>query len=260
MKNIYNFGFIETDDDIDLMGLIILINRARHQAISYRRIIKTAARRGWIALMIDSAEPDHYLLRNLSARLKTQAFAFGLNDYGLYYRLFDNGQSLSAYESNIEAWIENQLRTLTNTGDVLAVDLAEPGGRLVLKHFHEHQRSRSWTQPVTIAHIPDAVRAFYAGHLEEIAHLFTADTAVSYMQGITAPDFDPDDGLNRLANGLNLPYTVGDIVEAPGLANDAEPRIVKGYEILRPSTWPEGSNLPDGWHVVPAENWESEHS
>ena len=94
MNTIHNFAFVQTDDAEKLEGTIILVNRSRHHRLAYSRIIQTAPRRGWIALIIDSNSPDHYLFRNLSGRLDTTSFEFGRNGMQLYYRLHHKGRTI----------------------------------------------------------------------------------------------------------------------------------------------------------------------
>lgn len=258
MNDIYNFAFIQTKDTFDLEASIVLINRTRQHPVDYKRIIYTAPRRDWTALIIDSAEPDHYLLRSLSSRLQTQAFECGVNDGRLYFRLHKEGRTESAYESDVMHLVNQKLRMLFNTGDVKRLDLAEPAGRLVLRRYHEHQRSRSWTHPISIQIIPPTVEVYYDGKLEQIQHLLMPHTKLEQVQEIFQPGFSTATALERLSTALAMPYITADTVETAGLKPDDPPRIVKGYDILKPSTWPEGSHLPTGWDIILAESWEKE--
>jgi hypothetical protein len=258
MNDIYNFAFIKTKDTFNLEANIVLINRTRQHPVDYKRIIYTAPRRNWTALIVDSAEPDHYLLRNLSGRLGTQAFEFGINAGRLYFRLHKSGRTECAFESDIVHLVNQKLQMLFNTGDVKRLDLAEPAGRFVLRRYHEHQRTRSWTHPISIMAIPPSVESYYDTNIEQIKPLLMPNTDLEALQGILQPGTAPDIALEKLSRAAAMPYITADEVETAGLKPDDPPRIVKGYDILKPSTWPEGSHLPTGWDIIPAESWEKE--
>lgn len=266
MNTTYHFAFVQTIDSNDLEGTIALVNRTRHHLIVYDRIIRTAPRRGWSALILDATNPDHYLLRHLSERLKTTAFSFGIQGVRLYYRLHQTGRTVSAFESHLTLWITQQLRALLSTGDVMRLDLGEPAGRLVLRRYHEHQRNRAWSNPTPQLDIPPAVEAHYQGQAADLMALFRLGTAVDDVQEALSPGFSPQAALDRLAQALDLPYLAGDRVEVnnPPATDGSqrrftahEPqRVVQGYAILKPGTWPEGGNLPEGWGVVWRSSWE----
>lgn len=258
MNDIYNFAFIQVKDTFNLEANIVLINRTRQHPVDYKRIIYTAPRRNWTALIIDSAEPDHYLLRNLSGRLNTQAFEFGVIGERLYFRLHNQGKTKCAYESHVVHLVNQKLQMLFNTGDVKRLDLAEPAGRLVMRRFHEHQRSRSWTHPISIQTIPASVETYYDASIEQIKDLLMPKTDLEDLQKILQPDIAPETALEKLSSALAMPYITADTVETEGLKAEDPPRIVKGYDILKPGTWPEGSHLPTGWDIILAESWEKE--
>ncbi len=261
VNTVYNFAFIKIDDVTQLEEMIVLINRARHQLIEYERIILTKARQGWVALIIDTATPDHYLLRNLSGRLNTTAFAFGVNGNRIFYRLQKLGRTISAYESDLGALVQQYLDTLISTGDVRILDLAEPAGRLVLRYYHEHQRSRAWTQQNSDQQkIPHNYQKFYQGQAEELRELFMPGVSAGDMQEILNPDVDADEAFTKMVQYLDLPYLVGDHVEMQKLSDDSpqSERIIKDYDILRPSTWSEGDHIPKDWVVLKKEMWKQE--
>lgn len=258
MNDIYNFAFLQTKDTFNLEANIVLINRTRQHPVDYKRIIYTAPRRNWTALIIDSAEPDHYLLRNLSGRQKTQAFEFGINGERIYFRLHREGRTECAYESHVMQLVNQKLQMLFNTGDVKRLDLAEPAGRLVLRRYHEHQRSRSWTHPISIQSIPPSVETFYDAKIEQIKDLLMPKTNLEHLQEILQPETSSQVVLEELSKALAMPYITADTVETEGLKADDPPRVVKGYDILKPGTWPEGSHLPAGWDIILAESWEKE--
>lgn len=259
MNTIYNFAFVKIDDVDKLADMIVLINRARHQLIDYERIILTEARQGWVALIIDTAIPDHYLLRNLSGRLNTTTFDFGVNTGRVFYRLHKQGRTVSAYESQLLTLIKQQLNALISNGDVRTLDLAEPAGRLVLRYYHDHQRSRAWTQQPTGQHkISKTCELHYQGNADALRELFTQDTEIDSIQDILAPKVEAETAFTVLVQAFELPYLVGDLVEIQKSSDDSPQteRVIKDYDILRPGTWSEGTHLPDGWQVLKKERWQ----
>jgi hypothetical protein len=258
-NTIYNFAFIKTHDIDTVKVNIVLINRSRHHSVGYERIILTEAHHEWCALIIDSNEPDHYLIRNLSGRLNATGFEFGINGIRLFYRLHEDGRTVSAYESHLALWVTQQLRNLVNTADVMGLDLAEPAGRLVLRRYHEHQRSRAWTQPSANEKVPITVETYYQGNAADLSKLFVQGTTTSYIQEILSPGFSPETALERLVEVLNLPYLTETQPELTKSSEDSAPgeRIVKGYDILKPATWTESATLPTGWHIISSESWQN---
>lgn len=259
MNTIYNFAFVKIDSPAQLEAMITLINRARHQLVEYERIILTKARQGWVALIIDTTTPDHYLLRNLSGRLTTTTFAFGVNGNRVYYRLHKLGRTVSAYESDLLTLVKQQLNTLISTGDVRILDLAEPTGRLVLRYYHDHQRSRAWTQQPTGQHkIPPNYEKHYKGDAEDLRELFVAGTTAGDVQAVLTPTVEAETAFAKLVQAFDLPYLVGDLVEIQKSSDDSPQteRVIKDYDILRPSTWSEGDHLPADWLVLKKEAWQ----
>lgn len=269
---IFNFAFVRTNDMVGLENAIIFVNRSRHSSIQYSRIIQTTPRDGWIALIIDSALPDHYLMRNISGRLRSRSFELGSNGITLYYRLHQDGQSPGAFESHLALWVTQQLRMVLTTGDITRIDLAEPAGRLVLKRYHEHQRSRAWAQPSASEKIPPEIEQFYSGQAAQLKELLEPGMDTNYVQDIIKPGFSANHALNRLVAALALPYFKGEPVTADHMEREALPaadqmttsdltaeiqghRIIKEMAVLHPSTWPRSSPLPRGWITLEREKW-----
>lgn len=264
--DIYNFAFVKTADTAALENAITLINRSRHQPVNYTRIIQTTARRGWIALIIDSVVPDHYLLRNLSGRLHTDTFELGMNNITLYYRLHSSGRTTAAFESHLSLWVTQQLRAILSSGNVMRIDLAEPVGRVILQRYHEHRRSRAWAQPNASPKLPPAIEQYYAGKASDLANLFETGTDLKYIQDIMKPGFSAMDALERLVSALALPYFKGDpvIVEEDDTTTNElgavikNRRVVRNLATLQPSSWPMNSKLPEGWVILTQERWTEE--
>lgn len=272
--DIFNFAFVRTSDIAALENAIIYINRSRHSPIQYNRIIQTASRDGWAALILDSVLPDHYLMRNISGRLHTRSFEIGTNGISIYYRVHQDGQTTSAFESHLALWITQKLRLILSTGDITRIDLAEPAGRLVLKRYHEHQRSRAWSQPSANEKIPPEVEDFYAGQISQLRDLLEPGMDSNYVQDIIKPGFAANHALSRLVSALALPYFKGEPVyiekeselELDTAKIDAlhsgqislemtGKKSIKDFAVLQPSTWPPHQPLPKGWLSVGREKW-----
>lgn len=268
MNTLQNFAFVETTQIEDLEKAIVAINQTRHHSVLYKRVICTAPRWGWCAIILDSNDPDHYLLRNISGRLETTVFEFGINGVRLFYRLHKMGRTVSSFESHLALWVNQQLRALLSTGDVMHLDLAEPAGRLVLRRFHEYQRARAWKEPDTEQAIPVALQQSYMGKADDLKDLFVVGATVPYVQEILSPGYAPKTALDRLIGALKLPYLSGDEVTVQssasgtvrGYTEQNSMRVLKDYDILKPSTWPEGGNLPAGWLIIPRKSWDKENS
>ncbi len=275
--DIFNFAFVKTIDSIALRNAIILINRSRHHPVTYTRLIQTKPQRGWIALIIDNVTPDHYLLRNLSGRLETKTFELGMNGISLYYRLHENGQTVSAFESHLALWITQQLRIILNTDNIMRIDLAEPAARLVLQRYHEHRRSRTWAQPSASHKIAPAIEQHYRGQVDKLKDIFEPGTQLAYVRDIVKPGFSAETALKRLVNVLALPYFKGEPVlvesdeqlthsidaQLATVETDANElalvlkgrRVVRDLAVLQPRTWAEDSDLPTGWTVITRDKW-----
>jgi hypothetical protein len=262
--DILNFAFVKSSNVTAIENAIILINRSRHQQVNYRRIIRTSPRRGWTALIIDSATPDHYLMRNLSGRLSTQTFEFGVNGVALYYRIHNEGRTVGAYESHLALWVAQQLRMIISTADVTRIDLAEPAGRLILQRYHEHQRTRAWTQPSAGEKIAPVIEQHYIGQASQLKSLLEPGTDLAYVQEIINPGFSAMVALDRLINILTLPYLKGEPVVVPSSEDIFAPseteetleisfsgdHVLKGVEILTPKTWSTMDQLPKAWSII----------
>ncbi len=270
--DIYNFAFVKTMDMTALENAISLINRSRHHPVNYSRIIQTTPRRGWIALIIDSVTPDHYLLRNISGRLNCHAFEIGINSISLYYRLHDRGRTVDAFESHLALWITQQLRLVLSTDNVMRIDLAEPAGRLVLQRYHEYRRSRAWAQPSANEKIVPSVEKYYAGQPEQLKSLLEPGTDLNYVRDLLKPGFSAREALHRIVTVLALPYFKGepvivDIKDHIQINEDADlntddldmafkgRRTVENLAVLESSTWPEDGPLPKGWISLGRDRW-----
>ncbi|NDJ85086.1 MAG: hypothetical protein GYB66_04305 [Chloroflexi bacterium] len=275
--DVINFAFVRTVDMVALKDAILLINRSRHYPVSYSRVIQTTPRSGWIALIMDSMTPDHYLMRNISGRLETTAFELGINGEALYYRYHHDGRTEAAYESNLSKWIAQQLRLVLNSGDVRRIDLSEPGGRLVLQRYHEYQRSRSWTQPASDEEIDPSIRESYRPDATSLQELIEPNADIDDVQAILESDMTAQEMLGGLIDLLALPYLKGDPVMVAVGNEITQPiqddmismntkdlsrslqghRVVNALAVLQPSTWLEGNPLPDGWLTLTQNNWAS---
>ncbi len=271
----HNLAFVKTSDTEHLSNAITFINRARRYPFQYKRIIQTTPRQGWIALIMDSPIPDHYLLRNISGRVRVRAFELSTNDFSMSYRLHQEGKTIAAYESHLSLWISQQLRALIATGDVSQIDLAEPAGRLILKRYHEYRRQWSWASGSSNESISSDIAWYYAGRAEEIKELLDKNTDITYVQDILKPGISVESAFERLVEVLDLPYIKGDPVsievEEDTSLQDTEAlsklstgeitsalqsqRLIRGLETLNPSTWTNNTPLPKGWIVLTEEQW-----
>jgi hypothetical protein len=271
----FNFALVRTADMLALEKAILYVNRSRRAPAHYTRIIQTTPRNGWIALIIDSVMPDHYLMRNLSGRLRTHAVELGINNVALYYRLHYDGQTTGAFESHLALWITQQLRLVITTGDITRIDLAEPAGRLVLKRYHEHQQSRAWSQPSANEKIPAEIEQFYIGQAIHLHDLCEPGVDLNYVQDLIKPGFSANQVLTRLAGVLSLPFIKGnpvvvDTKDTPFAPNTNQlknmntdelnqqlhrQRIVQGFSTLHPTTWPPTAPLPKGWITLERRQW-----
>jgi hypothetical protein len=168
-------------------------------------------------------------------------------------------------------WIAQQLRTIISTADVTRIDLAEPAGRLILQRYHEHQRTRAWTQPSASEKIAPAVEQHYLGQAIQLKPLLEPGTDLAYLQEVINPGFSAMVALDRLIGALSLPYLKGEPVIVPSseelfMPNQTEEtleisfsgdQVLKGIEALEPKTWASINQMPKGWGVVSHDNWSS---
>lgn len=272
---VHNLAFVKTNDLENLSNAITFINRARRYPFRYKRLIQTAPRNGWVALILFSPIPDHYLLRNVSGRCNVRAFELSTNDISMSYRLHQDGKTIAAYESHLSLWISQQLRTLLGTGDVSQIDLAEPAGRLILKRYHEYRRQWTWSATSANESVTTDIAWHYAGRAEELKDLLDKNTDIQYVQDIIKPGFSVESAFERLIEVLDLPYIKGDPVmidveaDQPVKDNEAlsklstgeltnalrSQRLIRGLETLKPATWPADAILPKGWIVLSEEQW-----
>lgn len=264
-----NLAFIRTIDTPSLETALLVVNRTRHHEVPYERVILTAGRQGWSAIVIDHSLPDHYLLRNLSGRLNTTAFELNANELTFGYRLHRDGQTLGAFESHLGLWINQRLRLVINMRDVKRLDLAEPAERFVLQLYHEHQRVRPWSQPSVRQTIPSQIDQYYRGSVQHLKSLVQPSIALNYLEDVFRPGMAAQAAIERLMGVLNLPYLPGDRIEIANededdLAGYNDPNIntmvqevVEGYAILDPTYW-RGRllTLPKGWRMIDYRRWE----
>lgn len=271
--DIYNLAFVKTIDTEALTNAIIFINRMRRDNIQYKSIITTAPRNNWVAVIIHSPTPDHYLLRNISGRVHVRAFELSTNGFSLAYRVHQDGKTTGAYESHLALWITQQLRSLMGTGNVKQVDLAEPAGRLVLKRYLEYRRSWSWQSSKTNESITPDVAWYYGARAEDLKDFLQSDADSNYVKDIIKPGIAASDIFERLIEVLELPFVKGDPViidqspEEKSQAGDTTKdnnddnlpghKIIRGLDILQPTTWQKISTLPRGWSRITEEQWKA---
>lgn len=240
------FVFIKHEDQVSLGRAILRINASRRQRLVYRSLILSAPRRGWITLLLGGGGmTDHLLLRNLSGRLSTLAFELHLGMIAFSYRLYREGRTVSAFESNLPFYVNNRLQMLRTPRDINILDLAEPVERLVLERFHANQHpGRVLGMNIEI---PEDIEAYYRGNPARLQPVLRPGVDEDYVASLLAPGFNPEGAFELLVSLLDLPYLPADTVEVG--EGDAVRRIT-GYAITRPSTWRE--TLPDGWRRMPA--------
>lgn len=266
MTRTFSFAFVESTDPDRLEKAIVIINRSRQHPVPCKRVIRTAPRRGWMAIILDCDDPDHYLLRNLSGRLQTTTFELGIKGARFYYRLHRDGETRHAHESQPAQWIEQQLGELLSTNSITQLDLGEPAGRFILRCYHDYQRTRGWSAALIHQQLPDELMTYYHGEITDLEPLLIPGVDRDNLARIFAPDVSASAALDRLAVCLDLPYLIGDRVEV-ALKNHMQSsarhdpnrnnrQVVTGYDILKPATWPDGGNLPSGWSVLLSDSWQ----
>lgn len=250
-----NLAFVRAVDGNAVESATKIINRTRTHKALYEHIIRTSARRNWVALLIESETPDFYLLRNLSGRLSTISFQLCCDGLRLAYRVHREGRTVGAYESHLNLWMTQQLRLAVNIRDVNRIDLAEPAGRLILQEYHEHQRLRPWTTPSFKQTLPHPVEQFYAGNVQHLRDFLKPDVDLAYLQTILHPGFSVDEALERLLHVLNLPYLPDDTVEIERSEPEKGIQVIEGHAILDTATWHEKKVLPKGWAIIDYNSW-----
>lgn len=275
----HNLAFVKTIDIDNLSKAITFVNRARRYPFRYKRIIQTTPRNGWIALILNSPIPDHYLLRNISGRMNIRTFEVSTNGFSMSYRLHSNGKTIAAYESHLSLWVTQQLRALMSTGDVSQIDLAEPAGRLILKRYHEYRRQWSWSASNANESVTSDITWHYAGRAEDLKELLDNGTEIQYVQDMIKPGLSVESAFARLIEVLDMPYIKGEPVvvdvdeseTAKTSDSDAlsklstgelanafrSQRLIRGLDVLSPTTWPNGATMPKGWIVLTEEQWKS---
>lgn len=269
--DVQNFAFVKTIDAEALTNAIIFVNRSRRHPFAYKRITQSAPRDGWIALILHHAAPDHYLMRNISGRLGVRVFELGTNGFSIMYRGHQNGKTIAAFESHLALWITQQLRALMATGHMAQIDLAEPAGRLILRRYHEYQRSWSWSASKANESVTPELERYYAPNASDFRDHLRTGTDLDYVQDLIKPGFSTTEAFERLLEVLNLPYLSGapviaDVTTAttaePQSApqDDNEQRTLYGTEILKPETWASNLLLPRGWVTITEQQWKAEEA
>jgi len=251
------FAFVQVSNAEALSTAIAFVNRTRRIPVYYQRILQTAPRRGWTALIFDGSLIDHYLLRNLSGRLKTQSF--GITNYNLQigYRLHVHGQTKAAYESHLALMITDRLRRMLAAGSVEELDLSEPADRLILQRYHDYQHKRTWTQPSARDVIPDAIARYYAGDVSKITDILKPGIDPLFVGEVLEPGYSAHTATQRILDSLALPYLSQDeILVVPDAVGQA-PRRIEGLNILNPEQWAEVEYLPNGWSISTPQQWKA---
>lgn len=238
---------IRYEDLPSLVRAILQINITRRQRFFYRSLVLTAPRRGWVALLLGEGGGmvDHLLMRNLSGRLRTIAFELRLGQQDLAYRFHQEGRTVSAFESNLAAYVSQRLRSIEASRDASVLDLSEPLERFVLKRYHELQHPDT---VITLSlKIPGLLQAHYSSDAASLTPLFRDPAMVAEVTALLAPGLSPEQAFEGLVSALDLPFLPPDtlVISAP----DGE-RLISGLEILRPDRWIDF--LPEGWLRMPS--------
>jgi len=241
------FVLIRYDDLPSLARAVLQINITRRQRFFYRSLVLTAPRRGWLALLLGEGGGlvDHLLMRNLSGRLRTTAFELRLGQQDFAYRLHRDGRTVSSFESNLPAYVNQRLRSIEAVQDAAVLDLGEPLERFVLKRYHDLQHPDT---AITLSlKIPGVLQAHYSGDAASLSPLLRETVDTAHVAALLAPGFSPQQGFEGLVATLDLPYLPTDpqTVSVPG-----EEQVVGGYELVRPDRWLKA--LPEGWWRMPA--------
>lgn len=251
------YAFVQVSNAETLTSAIAFVNRTRRIPIYYHRIIQTAPRRGWSALIFDGSLIDHYLLRNLSGRLRTQAF--GLTSYNLQisYRLHVHGQTKAAYESHLALMITDRLRRLLAAGSVEELDLSEPADRLILQRYHDYQHKRTWTQPSARDTIPEPIVKYYGGDVTKLKDLLKPGIDPMFVAEVLEPGYSAQTAMQRILDSLALPYLSNDEILVHGETVGQAPFRVEGLSILKAQQWTDLNALPLNWTVIAPQQWKS---
>lgn len=245
------FAFVKTQNMESLKTAIKDINRQPRPPFAYRRLVMTAPRRGWLALLFEADSIDFYLLRNVSKTLATETF--GLSQFGVQisYRYYANGATHGAYESHLELKLAERLRRLLVTQNIKELDRHEPAESLVQYRFRQHQMTNSWELPSVQETIPPFVTKFYQGNIEHIKNLLKPDVNIHYIAEVLTPGYSPETIMERLLNALNLPYlSQADEIIYPYADDPSLKRSLAGAMMLDPRRWHDAQPLPNGWETI----------
>ncbi len=245
------FAFVKGQTQDSILHAIKEINRQRRPPFHYRRLILTASRRGWTALLWDDESVDFFLLRGLSKALSTETFGLSHNGMQIAYRYTSNGKPHAAFESHLQLKLTERLRRLMATQNLLELDLAEPAESLVLYRYRQLQSMNTWEQPSLQTEIPPQVMKFYQGNIQHLKPLLKPEVHLHYVAEVLTPGYSPETIMERLLNALALPYlTPSDEITYPYANDPSLKRVLAGSAIVDPKRWPESQPLPQSWQTL----------
>ncbi|NJL94240.1 MAG: hypothetical protein HC915_11205 [Anaerolineae bacterium] len=226
---------VQTLQQQHLSTAIQQVNQAHQGPFSYRAVLLTAPRRGWVALVLEQKTVDWFLLRQLSANLGTGAFGLALHGVQLRYRYYHEGALVSAYESHLALRMAARLRQAVALGSIAQLDLEDPADALVAQRFQLHQQQHSWAQPSATEPLPAEVAQRYQGDVTALHPLLRSGIDPRYVQEALAPGYNPLAAWERLSASLNLPYLRGE--EVVTLTEQATPLQMSAETLLDPDFW-----------------------
>ncbi len=241
------FALIQYDDLRALGRAILQINIHRRQRFFYRSVVLTSPRNGWVALLLGEGGGlvDHLLMRNLSGRLRTVAFELRLGQQDLAFRLHRDGRTISAFESNLAAYVSQRLSSVEMARNADVLDLSEPLERFVLKRYHDLQHPDTTT--TLSLKVPGVLQAHYSSDASSLVLLLRDTADMAYVNSLLAPGFSPQQAFEGLVAALDLPFLPPDTVTVGRRGHEQQ---IGSYEMVRPDRWVE--MLPDGWQRMPA--------
>jgi hypothetical protein len=228
------YAFVQTQQS--LRNAIQLVNEAR--SLSYASIIHTVAHRGWVALIFESGSVDNFLLRHLSEVAQTRAFGLSHPGIQLRYRLYHDGEIISAYESHMALQITDALRRLMVTNATHELDTTEPMTAWILHRYRQAQLQHNWEQPSPSDPIPQKLIDFYQPRVAALRPLLKSGVDEAFIAEVLQPGYSTDTVLERLFSAVTLPYLDETLITPHG-------KTLSGREIFNPVHWQEA--LPDGW-------------
>lgn len=251
------FAFVKVQSLETLKASIKDINRQRQIPILYRRLIYTAPRRNWLALLFDNENADYYLLRNLSKQMMTDSFGLNLSGIQISYRYFVNGKMEAGYESHLELKLLDRLRRLIVTHNLTELDREEPAEVFVQYLYRQYQqKGNTWDTPMLESPVPPHFANPYQPDIPKLKNLLKPDVDTRYIEEVLSPGYSPETIMERLVNALQLPYlSPADEVVFPYDKDPTLKRSLSGTAILDPRRWPESQPLPNGWETLTIKDW-----